>query len=350
MKRFLMLMTGLVVLVGCERFEQQVETMPEKTYPVITVQKQAVRETVRGSGLVWFDKQIKLGFKTGGVIDAINVREGDRVASGALLASLDLDEIHAKVRQAELQLDKAQRDFRRAKALYEDSVATLEQFQDARSQLENVEAILEQAEFNLKFSKIHAPRAGRILKIVATENELIGPGYPVVLFGAEQGRVIKVHVPDRDVVRLNEGNTAAIRFDPFPEQTFDGRIREIAGVADPQTGAFAVTVEILDPPASLAAGFIGEVTLQSSRVDSLFRMPVTALIRANLGDAVFMRVENDTARRVKTRLRRVSETDVLVESGLNEGDRIIASGGEFLNDGDAVKTEPAADASRGETQ
>ena len=66
-------------------------------------------QPIRNSGRISQKNEIRLSFKTGGLIEQINVEEGDRVISGQILATLDLEEINAQTK-----------DIREAKTYYED--------------------------------------------------------------------------------------------------------------------------------------------------------------------------------------------------------------------------------------
>jgi RND family efflux transporter MFP subunit len=122
---------------------------------------------VHCSGKLASKEESKMSFKTGGIISGIFVDEGQRVKKGQVLAKLNLSEIQAQVNQARLGLDKAERDFRRTNNLYNDSVVTLEQLQNATTALDIAKSNVEIAEFNLQFSTIKANSNGTILKRIA---------------------------------------------------------------------------------------------------------------------------------------------------------------------------------------
>ena len=92
------------------------------------------------------------------------VREGDQVRKGQLLATLKSTEISAQVQQVQLSLDKATRDYERASNLYKDSVATMEQWQNAKTGLDIAKQNYQQASFNQQYSKIYANQDGLSLK------------------------------------------------------------------------------------------------------------------------------------------------------------------------------------------
>jgi len=84
---------------------------------VISLQQASLSPTIQASGVFTTEDETYLGFKIGGVVQHVFVKEGDAVKSGQLLASLNLTEIKAQVQQGQILLDKAQRDFDRAKKL-----------------------------------------------------------------------------------------------------------------------------------------------------------------------------------------------------------------------------------------
>lgn len=324
------------------------------------------QESVYATGRLSSTEEAKLSFKTGGIIRKIYVREGQSVRKGQLLAELTLDEIKAQTQQAnistqqaeinienaKLALKLAQRDYENALGLYKDSVATLEQLQNAEVQLENVknqlsaaqkgknltEQQVNVAQFNLKFSRITAPSDGVILKKLAENNELVGPGNPVFLFGSkDKAQVIKVNVTDKDIIHIELDDPASIRFDAYPDIKFKGSVREKASMADPFTGTYEVEVEVQAASKKLYSGFIGQVMIFTDTQKELVAIPVDALLKADgqLGE-VFI-VDDSLAKRTPISIFKMEKEQLLISKGLLPGDQVITSGASFLNDDEPVK-------------
>src|SRR5512133_1355664 len=153
-----------VLLIGCRHTE--IKNQPATAIPVrvVGVAKEKIVFPVRSSGIVVPAKEIKLSFKTGGIVSNIYADDGARVKKGALLAVLNMAEIDGQVIQAQNGYEKAERDFTRAQNLYNDSVITLEQYQNAQTAYNVANATLNIARFNSMHSKIIAPEDGVILK------------------------------------------------------------------------------------------------------------------------------------------------------------------------------------------
>ncbi|MBK8884570.1 MAG: biotin/lipoyl-binding protein [Bacteroidales bacterium] len=112
-----------------------------------------VTGSVQSSGQFTTDDETMLSFKTGGIVDRIYVKEGDKIRKGQLLATLDLTEISSQVNQSQIAYEKAARDYNRIENLQKDSVASLEQLQNSKTGLELAKQQLAAAKFNLQYSK-----------------------------------------------------------------------------------------------------------------------------------------------------------------------------------------------------
>jgi multidrug efflux pump subunit AcrA (membrane-fusion protein) len=140
---FLLVTAMAVVLTSCGGGSQAAQVTDDaiavKVQPVTTTRYAPV---LKYSGTMASTAEARLSFKIGGIVSKIYVKEGDHVVRGQLLATLDLTEINAQVQQASQGVDKVQRDVNRVKNLYNDTVATLEQVQNASADSTGLSALL----------------------------------------------------------------------------------------------------------------------------------------------------------------------------------------------------------------
>jgi multidrug efflux system membrane fusion protein len=358
LKYFLVLMAAAVCIYACTLGQAQEDpSQVEAGKRVSVVQPEATNyvRPVYASGRLGADEDVKLSFKTGGIISRVHVQEGARVRRGQLLAELDLSEIRAQVQQAEaglkqaeltlvnagIALERAERDHRNVSGLFADSVATLEQKEDvdlalraAQNQLEVAqqgvrfqEEQLAIAKFNLEHSSITAPSNGVIQLRLANPNELIGPGSPVFLFGTnEQQYAIRVAVTDRDVVRIRVGNQATIHFDAWAESEFTGTVQEIAGMADPYTSTYEVKILVDPQDKQLLPGFIGSVEIFPEETTELLMVPIDALVSADGSTGTLFVAEGGAARKVEVALAGMDQDRLLVRRGLSEESKVVVQG------------------------
>jgi RND family efflux transporter MFP subunit len=303
------------------------------------VESAAVSPPIVAAGTMGPKEEVNLAFKVGGVIESVRVDAGQAVPAGATLATLDLREIDAAVTRAESAAEKAERDLARARRLYGDSVVTLVQLQDAETAARVARADLDAARFNRRHAVITAPAAGVILRRSAEPGETVAPGTPIVVLGSRaRGVVMRMGLTDRDVLRVQRGDRATIRFDALPGRSFEGRVSEIAGSADAGTGTWAVEVSVAGVP-EIAAGLVGQVQVQPAAGTRVSLIPIEALLEAD-GAAATVFVLSADGRRVQRRRITVAwlEDDrVIVAGGLEGVTSVVTDGAAWLNDGDIVQ-------------
>lgn len=329
----------LFTLVSCTQKTPEGTASETARVRVADVHHDRLNLPVISSGLVVPAREIKLSFKTGGIIAGIYVYEGKRVSKGEVLATLNLSEIEAQVKQFTNGYEKAVRDYNRAKNLYADSVATLEQLENAETAMNVSKAGLEAAVFNLEHSRIIAPDNGTILKQLAETNEVIAPGYPVFLFGTSgTGWKIRTGLADRDFVRIREGDTARVTMDAYPGVKFRSIVSQISEAANPLTGTYEIELDLPHSDYKLASGFIASLEIFPAKSDSCLYIPVQALVEAD-GSNGYVFTVNDSmkARKVKVSIIRIYGSSVAVSDEAGLTDRVITEGAVYLSDGDPVK-------------
>ena len=136
---FLAAVVAASALAGCADGAVQTEARAAAPVRVATVEKAPAAESLRAVGVLAPADEVRLSFKTGGVIQSITVEQGTPVTKGQVLATLAQDEVAAAVTQARAVAEQAARDLERGKALLADEVATREQVEA----LETAHAVVE---------------------------------------------------------------------------------------------------------------------------------------------------------------------------------------------------------------
>ncbi len=298
---------------------------------------------VEATGVLGAEEEVALAFKVGGVVSRVLVHEGEAVRAGQPLAELDPAEIDARVRQAAAGAEKAERDLTRVRNLQRDSVATLEQLQNATSAADMARADLAVARFNRRYATVVAPGDGTVLRRTVEPGELVGPGAPVLVVSRRGlGTRRRVGVADRDVVRIRKGNPAVVRFDAYPGETFAARVSEVAAAAQPQTGTYQVELAVDGRKLALPVGLIGRAEIQPSGRDSVRLVPVEAIAEADgaRGSVFTVAAGDQRAHRVAVEIAFIDGGRVGVRRGLEGVERVVTAGVAYLEDGTKVRVVP----------
>jgi RND family efflux transporter MFP subunit len=339
---FLLIAATAAVLTSCNGKSQAANVIDEaiavKLQPVTTTKYAPV---LKYSGSMASTTEARLSFKIGGIISKIYVKEGDHVVKGQLLATLDLTEINAQVQQASQGVDKVQRDVNRVKNLYNDTVATLEQVQNANTQLQVAEESLRIARFNQQYAQIRATENGIILKKLMNEGELASSGAPVFTFNGTAGNdwVIRFGVSDKDWAVLKKGDKASVEIDAYPNRTFAGIITEIAQGADAASGTYEIEVKVLPGNARFAAGLFSTVRLHPAIEQTVTLVPVEALTEATdkTGYVYTVNADGKTVTKNKVSIAFLENNKAAVISGLDGVQEVITEGVGYLTDRSSVK-------------
>jgi len=348
-RAFLATCLSILALAGCD--SSTVETTPPATpVRVATAVDGPAAPAIRTNGLLSNKDEFRLSFKVGGVIKRIGVREGERVRQGQRLAEIEQTEINAQVEQARQAYDKAQRDVERGERLYADSVISLEQLEDFRTQRAVAEAALNAAEFNWNYAAIVAPRDGTVLRKLAEERELVQAGAPILVLGAQdRGFVVKTGLADREIVQVKLGDAAQVRLDALPEAVFVGKVTEVASGADPASGMFAVEITLAATQQPLKSGLVAKlaITPATASIGTRVYVPIGAIVEGNGNKASVFVLENDRAIRREVSVAFIADETVALDSGISAGATVITDGALYLEDGEQVVVQDIKAAQRG---
>ena len=330
--------------------EEQENALPEKGSVNVKIEPVIAQNDllpILSSGVVASQEEMRLSFKIGGVIQSINVEEGQYVRRGQILARLDLSEINAQVAQAQSSLDKAVRDLERGQRLYEDTVVTLEQVQNLTTAKEVASANVKIARFNQQKSTIISPISGRVIQKMGERGEVVSPGSTILKVAGEKGaQVIKTGISEIDVVKLRINDQAKISFDAYPGEQFDAKVSEIAAAANGINGTYEVELLIDSKGAIIKNGFIGKIQLFPSAQASAIKIPISALVEANENRAMVYIPSKDgsVAERVYLTNYQIKGDHILIAPEEGAGiTRIITEGAKYLRPGMAIQYKMPAD-------
>jgi RND family efflux transporter MFP subunit len=321
---------------GNDKIPRNSEPIPVK---VMSLEKSVGTSSVKASGRLTTDDETILGFKTAGIVNEVLVKEGDLVKKGQLLATLDLREIDAHVSQARFVYEKAQRDFERTQHLYKDSVATLEQLQNAETGLSVARQQFEAVQFNRSFSAIHAPSTGYVLRKFVNPGQVVDVGDPILMTnGAARGKwILRIGVSDKQWASINTGDKAKVIIDAFPSKKFEAQVTRKWESTDPQTGALTIELEIKHEDFRFASGMFGTAVLSSDASLLSWSVPYEAVLDANDNEGfVFVTNDNKKALKQPVTIESFNGKTIRISKGLENSSALIVSGSAYLTDNSPI--------------
>ncbi len=333
MKPWTFLPLTTLLLMGC-RHKTEDTALPPPLVRVVKVNGGGTGALeIRGS--VAPEGRLKLGFRKGGIVNAIKVREGDAVRVGQLLAIQEEAEWQAGVAAARAGLEKAKRDLARAERLASEGALPTSVAEDARTALAAAEAQKVGAEEGLAKLRLTAPVSGTIFQRLAEPGEAVGDGQPVLILDTTGDLLVKGGLTESEARLLRVGQPVTL----LPESgiSFPGRVRTVGLAPNPGDGSYALEV-VPSGMADLRSGALLRIRVEGLKSEPGRRVPVEALVHRQDHTYVCV-VEGGAIVQRPVTVLRVEGRTALLKDGLKDGDRVVAEGGAFLQAGQKVRVQ-----------
>lgn len=320
------------------------------TYEV-RVERKNIDLTVAAKGRVEALEEIDLAPKTLGRLREVDVKEGDFVKKGDIIAVLENDEIRAQVEQAkanllgvEAKLKEAKRNLVRFNSLFRRGIISRSELESAQtkydltlSQIKRSKADLKYAQALLENTYIRAPFSGEIIRRFLDPGETITLEklLPIVTIADVSKTIVRAEIDETDIRKIKIGQSAIVTADAYPGEEFKGKIIEISPVVGKKkiiadnpaemvdTKVLEVKIE-LDPGQNLNLGLNVDVTIFVHSKGDVLALPLKAV--RHLDGTTFVKVKKNgfyEEREVTTGL--YDNENVEVISGLEEGDIVLLS-------------------------
>lgn len=295
---------------------------------------------VRAPGTLARKTVVNLAFPAEGILRALSVRAGERVKKGEELASLDLDDIDARLARAAAAEEKARRDAERSRTLFAQGVIGEEERDNAQTALALAEASLKSARFLRRYAVIEAPADGVILRRLAEPDQTVAAGQPIIGFAADDGWLVRVGLSERDLLRVRVGDRARVTPAARPDLAFSAVVSHIAATADERTRATEVEMIPEAVPDSLRSGFVVHVEIAPQPVTPRPKIPVSSLVEGhgNRAGVYLLESSGHRVRRVEVVVERIEGQAAYVRGDMPPGARVVTRGAEFLRDEARVRS------------
>ena len=309
----------------------------------------------------------------------MNVKLGDSVRRGQIIALVEDSEIQEQVRQAEASfkvgeatirqrdadLKLAKTNLDRSRSLVERQLLPQQTLDDnearyqaanaqldlAHAQHEQGKSRLEELKITLQNTRIPSPVDGFVGKRFVDPGAFVGPNAPVVSVVDIRTVRMVANLVEKDVRRVPAGTNAAVEVDAFPGETFSGRVSRVAPVFDPATRTAEMEIEVPNTGFRLKPGMYSRVQLTVDTRQSALTVPRNALIDFEGRPGVFIASAAPagtsgsaqspgaaamTAKFVPVQVGIRDGEHIEIRSGVQEGARVITTGAGALKDGDRI--------------
>lgn len=356
-KGFLLLIVIIIISNGCK--EKVVEPPPVRPVLYKEVGYLGGENSRTFSGTAKTEREINLSFRSSGIITVFNLKIGQQVKKGELLAQLD--NVQARLsyesaisaqNSAASQMNTAKLNLERTRVLYEKGSLSLSEYESAKNSYKTGQASFESAQRSvgieaeqIKFGYLYAPEDGTIAAVDAEIEENVSPGQNIAILNAGTEMEVSLGLPEGIINRINKDMNVKINFPVLENKQFSGIVTEVSPSVDINTATYPVRVVVLDPTDEIRSGMAANVTfefgLDSTGPQQLVVPPISVGEDGNGRFVFLIKEETDkiTAHKHYIKVGQLSSEGFAIKEGLSLGDKIATAGLQTLLDGQEVKLQ-----------
>ena len=340
----------LPLLAACQDQANSAAAMPERPVQVQRVAFQpddASREFV---GVVRARYETDLGFRVAGKIVARVVNVGERVRAGDVIARIYSQDLKLQVESAQAELIAATSNLAQTAAdelryatLRSRGYAAIADYDrkkaakdEAEGRLERGQRALDLARNQLAYAELRADADGVITATLAEAGQVVAVGQAVARLAHRGDKEAVVALPETWLGEARTSN-ATVRLWSDPNRKFTARLRELSPQADPATRTYAARFQIDNPDDTVALGMTATVILSRATDAEVAKLPLAAIVNRGTGPSVYVVDGSGTLLLQPVTVASFTESDALVTSGINTGDKVVTLGVQKLDAGQRVR-------------
>lgn len=342
---FVVLIASL--LSGCgKKADEAAKPKPVELVQVTQVAQRDLSRTMAYTGSVEPVKVARMASPAEGPIMACSVREGDTVKKGQVLVRVGRSRIaETGLIAAREEQRRQELEFRRVEQLVKSGSLSGDQMDAARSNLRRAEAQVAAMETGADDYAIETPWAGVVSRVWISEGNYVAPRTPLVELYDPASLVVRMAVPEQQVLAVGADQSVQITLDAYPEKRFSGRITRV--YPELERTSRTVTVEaVLDTDIRLLSGMFARVDVVVETVKDALVVPENALLVLPDGETVVFVLDGEKAMRRKVQSGLEAGGFIAITSGIAAGETVVTRGHEALKDSATVKimgAKPAAE-------
>ncbi|MBT4100945.1 MAG: efflux RND transporter periplasmic adaptor subunit [Gemmatimonadetes bacterium] len=294
------------------------------------------------SSTIATEESVEIHPEIGGRVEAVLAEEGDHVKADQILVQLDDEQALIEDRESEIELNHLEGSYKRTEEMFRRRLISTQESEDKFYQLEQARLRRQKAQLALEHTHIRAPFAGVLTTRSVQVGARVAPGGKLFDLIKLDDLIARVHVPGQYLRNVRVKQVAQIESDFLQDMSFDGYVKRISPVVDPQSGTFKVTLGVRDRWEHLRPGIFVTARIVTDTHASTVLVPKEAIVYDGADRFVFV-VRDSTAHRVKLDAGYENNRFVEARSQIDDTTQVIVVGQNGLKDEARIRIVATAD-------
>lgn len=346
-------LSGAIVLSSCGA-EAKAEDSPKEEVnlkPKVTIAKvemKAFHHEIRVQGNVETDEDITLSAEMGGLITTINVKEGQTIRRGAVIATVDASVLSSNVNELNTQLEYAQYMLEKQEELQKRGVGSEFDLETAKNQVNSLKASMRSLNTQRGKAIIRAPFTGVVDQVYAKRGQMAGPSSPIVRLVNNKDVDIVSTISEKHFSNVKIGTPVRVSFPNYSDTSIILKISNVGNYIEPTNRTFRVMANIPNNTTFLP-NMLAEVSITDMDVANGMVIPSKSILKdQNNKDFIFIANKgneengetNYIVEKINVEIIERFEGDALIVTNPKLKDaNVIVDGARGIADKDVVRAE-----------
>ncbi|MBL0331049.1 MAG: efflux RND transporter periplasmic adaptor subunit [Bacteroidetes bacterium] len=301
---------------------------------VMTLKAEVFKNYIDVQGRVDADQNVALSTEMPGTITKINVKTGDEVSVGQVLAETDARAINQQISDLQTNSDLVNQIFEKQKNLWEQKIGTEVQYLQAKTNKESMEKKMAAMQEQLRMTKIISPINGTVDAVDIKFGQAVAKN-PAIRVINYSNLKVKADVAETYASKIKKGNEVVIHF-PDTNDSIVTKVDFVSRAINNASRTFSVEV-LLDNKKEYHPNMVAKLSIndyQSSEPEIL--IPVRTIQKDESNQEFVYLAKGNTAKKQLVKIGKTYNGKAEVVSGLKEGDVLLTLGYDIVNEDDAI--------------
>lgn len=310
-----------------------------KLVAVSTLSTTNFQHFIDATGRVEAENNQFITAQTGGAITKLFVKEGDFVNKGQTIATIDNSILRNSMQEVMIQLETAKTLYERQKALWDQKIGTEIQLIQAKTSVESLEKRILTLKSQDALNVVVSPISGYVDEVRLKAGEMAAPGIGIVRVVNFNNLKVTANIPDTYAGTISKGNIAQINFPDISKST-KASLSFVSQTVNQVSRTFTVEAKIPAFDKMLKPNLTATLLINDQNKANAIVIPENMIQNTEKGSIVYVAEEEGKnqvarARQVVTGLSYNGQ--IVINSGLQAGDKIITEGYQDMVDGQIIK-------------
>ena len=291
-------------------------------------------------GVIQADERVNVVSEIPGRVLVLTAKEGDIIAKGQLIATLDVENTQNQINEVNTALSLAQDVYERQSRLWDQKIGSEVQYLQAKNNVDRLNKSLETLQYQLTKAKVYAPISGTVLMENIKQGEFASPGVPIIQILNTSKINISTDLPERYLTIMKLGDKVEMNF-PSVDIQMPGKVTQLGSTID----AANRTLEVKIAPSKYSPYFkpnlLAEIKVEELNIPNVITIPVEYVLQEVDGKAFVYVVETNGQNETRATKRYIitgesALNQIIVTSGLSQNEAIVTRGARNISSGELV--------------